>query len=587
MIVKLPWIKGLSYRLNYAGNLDYRRAGQFYHESYYAPIGPYNDDSRYSVTTQQNYLASANGYIENIKTTSWVIDNILSYKNTFGKHTVDLTAVATRDSKLRKYEKNTGQDFYSNGNTSLGLEGLHYAKTQKFTYDNNKQRNVGYFARASYSFNDTYYLTASYRRDGASVFGAANKWGNFGAVGAAWRISNERFMKQLDFLSDMKLKLSWGKNGNQGIDPYGTLSTVHTGAAGGIFYTFGNTGQPVYGIRQAVIGNAALGWETTEAWNMGFESAWLNSRLFVDLDVYLSRTYDQIFTRTIPVMTGFTNMKSSMGEVRNKGAEMTVRSVNVQTKDLSWNTSVTFWLNRNKLKHLYGEDLDGDGREDDDLGNSLFIGNSIHSFYGYKQNGIVQESDTEYMKANGVQAGTPKYTDMDGNGIITIDDRSIVGSKDPRFKLSMSNTVTWKNWELYVMLTGTFGGKEYFMESNKPAFMAGGRGDFFQSNNIYIPYWTKENPSNKYPAAWFLGDDYFLGLQSRAYVRLQDITLSYSFRQSCIKQIGIDNLRVFFTGKNLATITGWKGGDPELGNNILSGTWPVATTLSIGANISF
>ncbi len=587
MVVKLPWVEGLSYRLNYSGNLDYRRAGQFFHESYYVPIGPYNDDSRYSITTQQSYLASANGYIENVKTTSWVIDNILNYKNTFGKHSLDLTAVATRDSKYYKYEKNTGLDFYSNGNTILGLGGLHYANTQKFVYNNNKRRNVGYFARVSYSFDDRYYLTASYRRDGASVFGTDSKWGNFGAVGAAWRITKESFMEQASFLNDMKLKLSWGKNGNQGIDPYGTLSIVNVGSSGGVFYTFGDNGQPVYGIKQSVIGNSALGWETTEAWNMGFESSWLNNRLFVDWDVYLSRTSDQIFTRTIPVMTGFTNMKSSMGEVQNRGVEMTVRSINIQNQDLTWSTNVTFWLNRNKLIHLYGDDLNGDGKEDDDLGNSLFIGHSIHSIYGYKQDGIVQKEDVKYMELNGVQAGTPKYVDMNGDGVITAEDRSIIGNRDPRFKVSMSNTVSWKNWELYVMLAGTFGGKGYLQESNKPAFMAGGRGDFFQANNIYIPYWTEENPSDKYPAAWFLGDDYFLGLQSRAYVRLQDVTLSYNFLQPGIKKIGINNLKVFFTGKNLATITGWKGGDPELGNHVIGGTWPVATTLSVGANISF
>lgn len=137
----------------------------------------------------------------------------------------------------------TGSDFAANGNTILGVNGLHYATIQKLYNNNDEKRNVGYFARASYSFNDIYYLTASYRRDGASVFGAQNKWGNFGAVGAAWRISNESFMDSADFLDDLKLKLSWGKNGNQGIDPYGTLSTVSAGSSGGVFYPFGNTGR--------------------------------------------------------------------------------------------------------------------------------------------------------------------------------------------------------------------------------------------------------------------------------------------------------------------------------------------------------
>lgn len=309
--------------------------------------------------------------------------------------------------------------------------------------------------------------------------------------------------------------------------------------------------------------------------------------MFANLDIYFSKTYDQLFNRTIPVMTGFTQMKSSMGEIKNRGVELTLQSVNIQTEDWNWQTSLTFWLNRNKLTHLYGDDLNGDGIEDDDIGNNLFIGHSIHSIYGYKQDGIVQTSDIAYMEANGVEAGTPKYVDMDGDGVITVNDRSIIGNKDPRFKLSLGNTISWKDFELYILFTGTFGGNGYFQEANLPAYMAGGRADFFSANNIYVPYWTETNPTNEYPAAWFTGDSKFLGLQSRSYVRLQDITLSYTFRQPCIKNIGIENLKIFFTGKNIATITGWKGGDPELGNTLTSGTYPVATTLSLGVNVSF
>ena len=280
-------------------------------------------------------------------------------------------------------------------------------------------------------------------------------------------------------------------------------------------------------------------------------------------------------------------MKSSMGEVKNKGIEITIKSVNIKTTDLNWSTSLTFWLNRNTLTHLYGDDLNGDGKEEDDVANGLFIGHSIHSIYGYKQNGIVQQEDVEYIKNNTASAGSPKYVDMDGDGVITVKDRSIIGDRDPRFKLNMSNTLTWKNWEAYTLLTGTFGGNGYFQSSNVPAFMAGGRGDYFGANNIYIPYWTETNASNKYPAAWFVGDGRFLGLQSRGYVRLQDVTVSYTFRQPLVKQIGIKNLKVFFAGKNLLTLTGWKGGDPELGSNVVSGSWPVARTLSLGANIGF
>lgn len=585
--IDCPWIKGLSYRLNYAGNLNYRKSGGFTHESYYVPNGSYDDDSRYSVETQNSYLSSAGGSLSNERTLSWVIDNILNYNRTFGKHTIDVTAVATRDYTKYEYQYMSGTDFSSNGNTVLGLNGLHFAATHKINLNNTKRTNIGYVARASYSYGDTYYFTSSFRRDGSSVFGANNKWGNFFAFGSAWRMSNEKFMQKVEFLNDLKLKLSWGTNGNQGLGPYSTLSTVSNGKNSGIIYTFGNTGKPSFGINQGTMGNSSLKWEKTEAWNVGFESAWLNNRLFIDLDVYFSKTYDQIFYRTIPVMSGYSGMYSSMGEVRNKGIDLTIRSVNIQNNDWKWSSGITFWLNRNKLVHLYGEDLDGDGKEDDDIGNRLFIGESIHSIYGYKQDGIVQTTDTEYMEANGVQAGTPKYVDITGDGKITADDRTILGSRDPNFKLNLSNTISYKNFELYVMLAGVFGGNGYFQQENPNAYLTAGIRSQFASNGLYVPYWTEENPSNKYPAATFTDDGYFLGLQNRAYVRLQDVTLSYTFNQPWVKKVGINNFKVYVSGKNLFTLTGWEGGDPETGNTLFSGSYPVMTTATFGVNLSF
>lgn len=211
-VVKLPWVEGLSYRFNYAGNLSKNQSGNFYYEGYYVKEGAYDDESRYSPSTLQTLLTNANGSINNNTTSSWVIDNILNYKNTFGKHTIDLTAVATRDRK--KYEEivTTGSDFSANGNTILGMTGLHKAAVQKVNMNYNQRSNIGYLGRASYSFDERYFFTGSYRRDGASVFGANQKWGDFFAFGAAWRMTSEKFMEPISsVLNDLKLKLSWGK----------------------------------------------------------------------------------------------------------------------------------------------------------------------------------------------------------------------------------------------------------------------------------------------------------------------------------------------------------------------------------------
>ena len=208
-VVKLPWVEGLSYRFNYAGNLSKNQSGDFYYEGYFVKEGAYDDETRYSPATLQSLLASANGKINNNTTDSWVIDNILNYKNTFGKHSIDLTAVATRDRKKYEMIETTGSNFAANGNTTLGINGLHKATVQKVNMDNNQRSNIGYLGRASYSYDDRYFFTGSYRRDGASVFGVNQKWGDFFAFGGAWRLSSEKFMSSISYLDDLKLKVSW------------------------------------------------------------------------------------------------------------------------------------------------------------------------------------------------------------------------------------------------------------------------------------------------------------------------------------------------------------------------------------------
>jgi hypothetical protein len=488
-----------------------------------------------------------------------------------------------------KYEaiNSTGSDFAANGSTTLGMWGLHKATVQKVDLNAWERANVGYLGRMSYSYNEKYYFTGSYRRDGASVFGAQNKWADFAAAGAAWKISKENFMSNVTVLDDLKLKLSWGQNGNQGIGPYTTLSQVANGSSGGIRYEFSDkNGIVQYGLIQSTLGNQELGWESTNSWNTGFESAWLKNRLFVDVDIYHSKTTDQIFTRNIPVMTGFKTVFASMGQINNTGIEATVRSINIQTNDLTWSTMVTFWKNNNKLVELYGEDNDGDGIEDDDIANSLFIGKSLGAIYGYKQIGIVQESDTEYIKLTGVAPGAPKYQDMDNEPGITADDRSILGYSKENFRLNMSNTVSYKKLELYAMISGIFGGNDHYLQNNTQAYLTSGTG-LFNANMTSKPYWTPENQSNEYPSATFAGDGRFRGLQSRGFVRIQDITLSYTFDQSWVKEANISTLKLFFAAKNIATFTPWDGGDPETGATYLSNTFPVVSTYSIGATISF
>ena len=584
-LVTIPWVEGLTYRVNLLNNVTKNESGNFTYEDYYIQEG--SGIQRYDPTVIQGFLPSANGNLNRNGISSYVFDNIINYKNSFGNHDVDVTLVGTRDSQKYNYMNTTGSNYSSNGNTTLGMYGLHKATVQKVDLDAYERSNIGYLARLSYAFSDKYFFTGSFRRDGASVFGQNNKWANFFAAGVAWKITNEDFMKQFEVLNSMKLKFSMGQNGNQGVSPYGTLSTVANAASGGVRYEFG--GQPGvvnYGLYQDALGNSDLGWETTTSWNGGFESSWWQNRISVNLDLYFGKTVDQIFTRNIPVMTGFKTIKTSMGQVNNSGIELSISSDNIRGKDLKWNTSLTFWKNNNKLVKLYGEDNDGDGKEDDDISSSLFIGQPLNVIYGYEQIGIVQEENTEYIALTGAAPGAPMYKDIDGVAGITANDRKIIGYRNENFRLNLRNNMSYKNFDLYVLVSGIFGGNNRYVKENTAAYLTSGTGRF-QDNMTAKPFWTPENRSNVYPSAYFAGDGRFAGLQSRTFVRIQDITLSYRLQSNWLSAVRMKSAKVFVSARNLGTFTNWFGGDPETGTSVRANTFPVASTYSFGANFSF
>ena len=587
LLAKCPWVDGLSLRVSYMRhNIDHY-VEDFVKENYYVQEGSYLDESRYSPSTLQGYLARANGAITTEKTNGYVFDVILNYSREIGAHNVDATLVSTRDYTTYDMYKTTGTNFSSNGNTLLGVAGLQKADLVEFSQDGRAAANIGYLARVMYSYYRRYSLTASYRRDGASFFGANKKWGNFFSFGAAWTPSREAFWPEAwkSVIDNLKVKLSWGRNGNQGLSAFGTLSPIVNGQSSGQKYEFdGSTIH--YGLIASALGNPELGWESTDALNFGFESSWLGGYLTLDVDAYYSQTHDQIFSRDIPVMTGFERMSSSMGQIDNYGLEATLGATPVRTIDFSWHTGVTYWISRNILVHLYGEDLDGDGKEDDDIASSRFIGKGLGAIYGYLQDGIVQLDDYDYIGIHNATPGYPKYVDLNGDDRITADDRTILGYTTPNFKLNWSNTLTWKDLELYAMVTGTFGGDHRFLRSNPNAFRINGYG-YPTGNCLDIPYWTEDNPSDVYPSASFTSDSRFIGLQDRTFVRLQDLTLTYNFPRRLLSRADIGSLKVYLSGRNLVTLTKWVGDDPETGSYVLTNAMPVAKSLALGASITF
>ncbi|WP_020529866.1 SusC/RagA family TonB-linked outer membrane protein [Flexithrix dorotheae] len=595
--IDIPKIEGLSYRLNYALYTNIRTQNRFTYENYYiqeASSGYYIE--RYDDAEIQKLLSQANGYNTNRTDYNYVVDNIVDYKKEFGKHFLNATLVATRDFTSIKTSTVSGNDYSVAGNTSLGFNGIQKANNILYSNDLVERANVGYLGRLSYVFNSKYNLTGSIRRDGASVFGLDRKWGTFSSIGAAWTITEENFLKLNPIVDYLKLKVSYGKNGNQGVDPYSTLARVASGSDGGIRYEFGdNPSQVLYGIALSNLPNDALGWEETTSFNGGFSSAFLNNRIFLDLDFYFSKTTDQIFTRGIPIMTGFSSIITSLGQVNNKGIEINLRTENIKSDDFSWESSLVYWKNRNIVESLYGDDIDGDGVEDDDIANSLFIGKSLGAIYGYDYIGVVQEDDTEYIENTGAVPGDPMFRDLNGDGLIDADnDRKILGYRKPNFSLNFSNTLRYKNFTFYALITGIFGGgKDNFYLRENP--LHNSFRDRFDTNEVDHGWWTPENKSTEFLRPDYIGNRY-LGLQSRGFLRIQDISLSYRFPTSVLDKIGFERLEVFGSARNVYVFSGWfGGGDPEYqadgtdvgGIRPFDNVNPVPTTLTFGLKSSF
>ena len=545
--IDVPWVKGLNFRMNLSYTQSSSKRKSFTHESNHPTM--LTDDWEGLGYTQEYYqLSQASGSISSSEGTNWVIDNILSYANTFGNHYVSASLVYTRDYSRSMNESYSGSDFSDAGNTILGWYGLANATNKNFNSPSySRHTDVGYLARVIYSYKDTYHFNASFRRDGSSVFGRDNKWGNFQAFGAAWTISNEKWMERLKWIDNLKLKLSWGMNGSQTLAPYGTLSTVAMAKGGNIATYYGGTLR--WGQAITALGNPNLGWQTTTSWNAGFETDLFNNRLHLELNGYKSRTTDQIFNRTIPIMTaGISSQKATMGRVDNKGVEINATSTNIRTKDFTWTTSFVFTLNRNKLVELYG-----DGK--DDIQNSLFLGKSLGAIYGYRTDGIFQEGD---------YAGTPIFLTKDGEQTAnpTADDRTILGYSVENFRASLSNTLRYKNFQLYFMFSGVFGGNGYGLADNTFAYQTYNTQN--RSNAIDVPFWTPDNPSNKYPSPSYQNSNQqYRVYNPYTYIRLQDLSLSYNFTP-WVSKLGFKDAKITLSGRNLFYIAPkWERSDPE------------------------
>ncbi|MDB5117637.1 MAG: TonB-dependent receptor plug [Mucilaginibacter sp.] len=591
---KVPFIPGLQYRMNVTGDRQTSDLANFHHET-----AEVNTLTPGDLANPNQFLSKAYGNKTQGLTGSYTIDNLLTYNRQFGDHHIDALVGYTRDDITTQNLGTSGSDFSGFGTTVLGFYSLQNALTQKVSSTYTETSNVGYLGRINYNFKSKYYATVNFRRDANSAFAPGHKYGDFPGAEVAWVPTEENFMKNVNWVDNLKLRASYGRTGNQGITAYSTQTLVSgAGLGSGVnagYTVFNGVSTPYTYPYQ--LGNQNITWETTTALNFGLDFGILKGRLSGSIDVYSSKTTNELQQVNLPIFTGFPSVQSNLGEVHNKGIELSLNSVNIKTASgFIWSTGYGFWINRNKLVHITGIPNPVTGIESDNIGSSLFIGKSLGAIYDYTPIGIVQTTDAAYIAANSAVPGDVKFKDLNGDGKITAADRSVIGydNTKPNYSMNMSNTFTYKNFQLYFQVNAVIGGHGYDMATNLRGLDPGA----VQIGNwLNLPYWTPTNPENKYPRPNYGNPNSYGFYQNTGYARLQDASFSYLFPKSLTSKLKISSLRLYVSGTNLVTFTGWTGLDPanagQIGgnggstNSSVPLSNPIFRTVSFGLNAGF
>ena len=563
--IKIPWVKGLTYSMVYSNNLRWSQDYYFYDEYTTEGQGKHGKGQR---TIGYDY--------------SMMLDNIIKYNNTFnGKHNLDVTLLYSR-------ERNTWDDnqLYAESfdNTVLGHYKLEDGKVQTVNTGGGESGAIGWMARATYTFDNRYSMTGTVRHDGFSAFSKNKKWGTFASAGFNWNVSNESFMRNVKFVNHLNLRLSYGSNGNQSINPYTTLAKVGTDK-----YLF--AGSDTYALTQYISTFATdnLSWETTTGFNAGIDFSVLDNRLSGSIDMYFTDTKDLLFSMAIPDISGKTSIMSNLGKIKNKGVEISLHSVNIQTKDFRWTSDFAFSLNRNKVATIFGDDNDGDGKEDDLPNSGYFIGKSLGTIYGYKVDGMWQQEDVDNGTImEGMRPGDYKLQDVDGDGAISSDkDRQILGTSKENFRWSFTNTFQYKDLSLMLYFNSVWGGNGYYLASSTPYFDGYvNRGDL---NHPVYDYWTPTNTDAFYPRIDYKDNASYTGTLylDRSFIKLQKVSLSYDLSRY-VRPMGIHNLSLTLSADNLWTFAPhWKGLDPETGQGLNDESRPSIRTYLLTLMFNF
>lgn len=568
----------------------------------------------------------------------WILKNYLTYTHKFGeKH--NLTAMVGHEAQANRWESLSGnrKNFFTNDGKELNLGD---AQTAQNSGSAGSDAIESYYSRINYNYDDRYLLTGTVRADGSSKFGPNNRWGYFPSFAFAWRAKNEDFLKNVEAINNLKVRLGWGSVGNQNIGSYAYGSSL------GIVPT-----QWGSGALQGRISNPFVKWESTNSYNIGMDLSLFNSRIEFIADAYLKQTSDLLLQPPYPSYVGTDSWTGeggvippwvNIGGLENKGVELTLNTVNIDNNKFVWHSSFMISFNRNTITKLNQQNSVIDGSIGSVITRTA-VGQPVGKFYGYKYLGMFNKESDFYQKdasgnilqdengidklvamptkngvaipvsPNGIWYGDYIFEDLHKDGIIDEKDRTYIGDPEPVFQYSIGNTFSYKNFDLSIFLTGVYGNQIYNRTLNThddpmnnhaslksildyaklglvdPAGSNSDRANVYVINaGTNVARITKDNQNSNQR----FSDRY---IEDGSYLRVKNISFGYTFSKNKLKKIDIQSLRLYANVQNLFTLTKYTGYDPEIGsirqNMLLSaiddGRYPQQQTFTFGINVNF
>ncbi len=558
-------LDGLTYKLNLGPDFTQQRWGRF--------IGS---------ETNARRRGDAQAFNENQFGFNMTMENILNYNKTFGKHTLNVTGVQSiQKDNFERYRSDVqgipaqAQSFYSL-NSATSVLAVQSGLVQ-WTI-------ASLMGRVNYSFNDKYLLTATLRRDGSSRFGENTKYGIFPGVAVGWNITNEDFMKNVTFVDMLKLRGGWGKVGNQGVRPYQTQ-----GLLARTTYAFGATG--AFGFRPGTISNPDLRWEESGNANIGLDFSVFRGRVQGSLEFYETNTKSLLLNDFLPGSVGFNFFSNNVGHTRNKGIELGITTVNVNSKNgFKWTTDFQFTKNKEEIVSLYNGKVD-------DLGNRWFIGYPLNTYFDWEKEGIWQSNEADQAKAYGSEVGQIKVRDVNADGKINADDRTLRGTDVPKWAGGLTNRFEFKGFDLSFFLFGRFGNTILSGFHRNQLQLAG------RYQQIKVDYWTPNNPTNEFPRPKsnqeFPVYNSTLFYYDGTFIKLRNINFGYTFSKGIAKKIGAESVRFYSSIQQpkiwSSYLSKYNGVDPEAAittdatglTAVTNGVTPSTTVTTFGLNIKF